>query len=128
MTWETNQNEIISSFSYGKCYIKLFWNYKIDKLYYWYQNLNMTSHSSHTRTSEIRHNVGKKQKQKQQKKKKKKKKKKNRMYLSQNNAYKLNNYPLLLDKKLSIYHRKSFCFRNYRNIPSAIDFQLKHWR
>ena len=30
------------------------------------------------------------------------------MYLSQNNAYKLNNYPLLLDKKLSTYHRRRF--------------------
>ena len=32
------------------------------------------------------------------------------MYLSQNNACKLNSYPYLLDKKLSTYRRKRFFF------------------
>ena len=47
------------------------------------------------------------------------------MYLSQNNACKLNNYQHLLDKKRSTCHRKRFCLRN--SIPSTINFNFKHW-
>ena len=46
------------------------------------------------------------------------------MYLSQNNACKLNNCPHLLDKKLSNCHQKRFYLRN----SVKYNFKFKHWR
>ena len=107
-----------------------FWNYNFDKLRYRYDSVSesktiatLLAHMSHHAPVKF-HAVSEKQQQKKtktnkkktttkkKKEKKNKTKKKTRMYLSQNNASQLNNYPHLLDKKLSTCHRKRFCLRN----------------